>query len=112
MTTTFTRLHPGQMMVIELQNPTLRLDLGKSRSGALQPQLDIILPRDSAPRQLSGTLHAYAANLELNTPANERWTVQSERLQEPNHGRIYLELAEGDEAEARRGMRLLSRLLG
>ncbi|MFB1485155.1 hypothetical protein [Corallococcus sp. RDP092CA] len=112
MTTFLTRIPRGQMMVIELQNPTLRLNLGKSPSGAPQPQLDIIVPRDSNPRRLSGTLLAFAANLELNTPARERWTVKTERVQEPNHGRVYLELAEGDAAEAKRGMMLLGRLRG
>ncbi|AKQ68189.1 hypothetical protein A176_005101 [Myxococcus hansupus] len=38
--------------------------------------------------------------------------MQSERLLEPNHGRIYLELSEGDHAEAMRGMMLLGTLLG
>ncbi|WP_232293717.1 hypothetical protein [Stigmatella aurantiaca] len=60
---------------------------------------------------MSALLHTFAANLELNTPTSERWVVQSERLSEPNHGRIYLELAEGDHAEAMRGMMLLNALL-
>ncbi|MCP3163150.1 hypothetical protein LZ199_09675 [Myxococcus sp. QH3KD-4-1] len=98
--------------MFDLQIATLRLDLGKSRHGTLQPQLNIILPRSSTHRHLSAVLHAFAANLELSTPPSERWIVQSERLQEPHHGRIYLELAEGDHAEAMRGMMLLNLLLG
>lgn len=112
MTTSPKPLHLGQMTVIELRNATLNLELGKSRYGTPQPQLDIILPRGSTDRQLSAALHAFAANLELSTPPAERWIVQSERLLEPHHGRIYLELSEGDHAEAMRGMMLLSTLMG
>jgi len=48
----------------------------------------------------------------MRTPATERWLVRSQIVSEPNQGRIYLELAEGDEAEAMRGMALLNALLG
>ena len=57
-------------------------------------------------------LHVFSANIEMRTPATERWLVRSQIVSEPNQGRIYLELAEGDEAEAMRGMALLNALLG
>ncbi|CAM4544470.1 MULTISPECIES: hypothetical protein [Myxococcus] len=97
--------------VIDFSNTKLTLDLGKSRSGTAQPQLDVVLPPGADHRQMSALLHTFAASLELNTPASERWIVQTERLAEANHGRIYLELAEGDHAEAMRGMMLLGALL-
>ncbi|NOJ89421.1 hypothetical protein HNV26_27990 [Myxococcus xanthus] len=112
MTTSPKPLHLVHMTVVDFQNTTLRLDLATSRYGTPQPQLDVILPRGSTHRHLSATLHALSADLELRTPSAERWIVQSERLLEPNHGRIYLELSEGDHAEAMRGMMLLSTLMG
>ncbi|MBU8901016.1 hypothetical protein KRR26_36020 [Corallococcus sp. M34] len=104
--------HLTELKMVDLHNAALSPSLSKSRYGTAQPQLDVRLPPGASHRQLSALLHAFAARLELNTPANERWLVQTERLSEPNHGRLYLELAEGDEAEARRGMKLLNTLLG
>ncbi|MBZ4329709.1 hypothetical protein OWM54_14555 [Myxococcus sp. MISCRS1] len=112
MSATAIPFHVIPMKVIDFSNAKLSLDLGKSRYGTAQPQLDIFLPPSATHRQMSALLHAFAASLELSTPASERWIVQSERLSEPNHGRIYLELAEGDHAEAMRGMMLLNTLLG
>ncbi|NVJ25100.1 hypothetical protein HUW62_28130 [Myxococcus sp. AM011] len=97
--------------VVDFSNTVLKLTLGQSRHGTAQPQLDIFLQPGATHRQVSALLYTFAASLELNTPASERWIVQTERLSEPNHGRIYLELAEGDEAEAMRGMALLNTLL-
>ncbi|WP_374270703.1 hypothetical protein [Corallococcus sp. RDP092CA] len=90
----------------------MNLSLGKSRYGTLQPQVDMFLPRGSSHRETSAMLYTFAASVELRTPTRERWIVQTERLAEANHGRVYLELAEGDEAEAKRGMALLNALLG
>ncbi|WP_228560036.1 MULTISPECIES: hypothetical protein [Myxococcus] len=56
-------------------------------------------------------LYTFAASLELNTPPNERWLIRTDCCVEPNHGRIFLDLAEGDHAEAMRGMMLLNALL-
>ncbi|CAM4283162.1 hypothetical protein [Corallococcus exiguus] len=112
MSATAIPFHAIPMKVIDFSNVRLSLDLGKSGYGTVQPQLDIFLPPGTTHRQVSALLHAFSASLELNTPASERWVVQSERLSEPNHGRIYLELAEGDHAEAMRGMMLLNTLLG
>ncbi len=111
MATTLPSPHIVQITVFDLQNAALNLVLAKNRYGTPQPQLDIVLPSGSPHRHLSAALHAFSADLELRTPASERWIVQSERLSEPNHGRIYLELAEGDEAEAMRGMMLLNTLM-
>ncbi|WP_434349009.1 hypothetical protein ACN6A1_06080 [Myxococcus virescens] len=87
------------------------MSLGKSRYGTPQPQVDIFLPRGSSHRETSAMIYTFAASVELRTPTRERWIVQTERLAEVNHGRIYLELAEGDHAEAMRGMALLNAVL-
>ncbi|ATB45928.1 hypothetical protein [Corallococcus macrosporus] len=99
-----------QVTVFDLQNANLSVILAKSRYGTLQPQLDVVLPKGTPHRHLRAALHAYSADLELRTPATERWIIQSECLDAPTHGRIHLELAEGDEAEAMRGMMLLDTL--
>ncbi|WP_338869460.1 hypothetical protein [Myxococcus stipitatus] len=93
--------------VIDFSDTRMSLTLAKSQYGTAQPQLDICLPPGAPHRQLSALLHALAANLELNTPTSERWLIRHDCCTGPNHGRIYLELAEGDEAEALRGMMLL-----
>ncbi|WP_426747453.1 hypothetical protein VZQ01_08255 [Myxococcus faecalis] len=98
--------------VVDFSNTVLKLTLGKSRYGTAQPQLDIYLQPSATHRQVSALLHTFAASLELDTPASERWLIQNDCCAGPNHGRIYLELAEGDEAEAMRGMALLNSLLG
>lgn len=87
------------------------LSLGKSRYGTDQPQVDIFLPRGSSHRETSAMIYTFAASLELRTPTRERWIAQTERLEEANPGRVYLELAEGDHAEAMRGMALLNAVL-
>jgi len=110
MSTTAVPFYIVPIKVIDFSNARLDLDLGKNQVGRAQPQLDIFLP--GAPhRQLSALLHTYAASLELNTPPNERWLIRTDCCVEPNHGRIFLELAEGDHAEAMRGMMLLNALL-
>ncbi|WP_141619459.1 hypothetical protein [Myxococcus sp. AB036A] len=98
--------------VVDFSNARLSLDLGKNQFGRAQPQLDIFLPPGVTHRQLSALLHTYAASLELNTPPNERWIIQTDCFTGTNHGRIFLDLAEGDKAEAMRGMALLNILLG
>ncbi|QQR46154.1 hypothetical protein JKA73_08635 [Myxococcus xanthus] len=103
--------HGGQTAATEPKNATLNLSLGKNRYGTPQPQVDIRLPRGSSHRETSAMLYTFAASLELRTPTSERWIVQTELLAEANHGRIYLELAEGDHAEAMRGMALLNAVL-
>ncbi|WP_426747455.1 hypothetical protein VZQ01_08260 [Myxococcus faecalis] len=111
MKTSLKARHARQTTETEPQNITLNLSLGTSRYGTRQPQVDILLPRGSSHRETSAMLYTFAASVELRTPTRERWIVQLERLAEANHGRVYLELAEGDKAEVKRGMAVLNALL-
>ncbi|MCP3104542.1 hypothetical protein LZ198_37335 [Myxococcus sp. K15C18031901] len=104
--------HVFPVKVIDFSDARMSLALTQNQAGTAQPQLDILLPAGATHRQLRALLHAFSANLELNTPANERWLIHNDCCVGPNHGRIYLELAEGDEAEALRGMLLLDTLRG
>ncbi|CAM4543706.1 MULTISPECIES: hypothetical protein [Myxococcus] len=101
----------GQTTATAPQNATVTLSLSKNRYGTPQPQVDFFLPRGSSHRETSAMLYTFAASLELRTPTSERWIVQTERLEEANHGRVYLELSKGDHAEAMRGMALLNAVL-
>ena len=54
--------------------------------------------------------HKLAAEIELATPASERWCVNTEDFNES--GRVYLELADAMPAEAARGIAVLRKLVG
>ena len=58
---------------------------------------------------MKAALHKLAAEIELVTPASERWCVNTEDFNES--GRVYLELADATPAEAARGMALLETAL-
>ncbi|RJS13003.1 hypothetical protein DRW03_36305 [Corallococcus sp. H22C18031201] len=107
MSATALPLHILPIKVIDFSGARMNLTLAKNRYGTSQPQLDILLPPGATHRQLSAFLHALSASLELNTPASERWLIRQDCCAGPDRGCIYLELAEGDEAEALRGMMLL-----
>ena len=59
---------------------------------------------------MSAALHKLAVEIELATPASERWCVNTEDFHES--GRVYLELADATPAEAARGMAHLKMLAG
>jgi len=61
-------------------------------------------------RVVKAALHKLAAEIELATPARERWCVNTEDFNES--GRVYLELADATPAETARGMALLGKLAG
>ena len=61
-------------------------------------------------RTLNAALHRLAADVELATPASERWCVQSEAFYD-DRGIVYLELADATATEADRGMAVLRALV-
>ena len=61
--------------------------------------------------KMSATLHKLAADVELATPVRENWIVQTESLHD-GRGRVYLELADGADDEADRGMAMLKKMVG
>jgi len=86
--------------------------LARSRYGSPEPQIAVRMPeRNAHHRKLSAALHALAAQVELATPAGERWIVQTE-MQADDHGRVYLELATDHAEEANRGLALLRKIAG
>jgi hypothetical protein len=90
---------------------TKTVSQGASRHGNPQPQIELRLPQGTSHRLLSAALHKLAADVELATPEQELWVVQTESFCDAR-GRVYLELADATPAETERGMALLEKLVG
>lgn len=84
--------------------------LGRSRYGTLLPHIEVRLPRGSHFRLMKAALHQLAAAVESATPRSERWLVQVEPVSDAL-GHVSLELVDGTEAEAQRGLALLRAVL-
>ena len=89
---------------------TKTVSQGESRYGTAEPQIELRLPKGTSHRLVSAGLHKLAADVELATPANERWCVSTDDYNES--GRVYLELADATPAEAARGMAMLKKMVG
>ncbi len=85
---------------------TLTVTLETSEYGCPQPTARLALPRIAHYRLCRAALHRLAAEIELATPSVEGWIVQVSHDGDVT-GRVYLELLNGDEAEAARGMAVL-----
>ena len=88
---------------------TIKVGQAASRYGTPEPQIEVRMPKGTHFRKLRAALHMLAAEAELATPAGESWVVQTDATSD-ERGRIYLELADGNEQEAARGLELLRRL--
>lgn len=89
---------------------TKTVSQGESRYGTPEPQIALRFPKGTSYRVVKAALHKLAAEIELATPASERWCVNTEDFNES--GRVYLELADATPAEAARGMALITKLVG
>ena len=94
-----------------LKTCTITAEIGTTRYGTPQPQLIVCTPKGTHFRQLRAALLTLAAEGELATPASERWIVQIDDAGNET-GYVYLELSEGDDAEAKRGLALLKKIVG
>lgn len=88
---------------------TKTVSQGESRYGTPEPQIALCFPKGTSYRVVKAALHKLAAEVELATPASERWCVNTEDFNES--GRVYLELADATPAEAARGMAVLRMLV-
>jgi hypothetical protein len=89
---------------------TTTVSQGESRYGNPEPQIALRFPKGISYRVVKAALHKVASEIELATPANERWCVNTEDYNES--GRVYLELADATPVEAERGMAMLKKLVG
>jgi hypothetical protein len=71
---------------------TKTVSQGESRYGTPEPQIALRFPKGTSYRVVKAALHKLAAEIELATPASERWCVNTE--DESESGRVYLELAD------------------
>ena len=95
------------------ENPqaTTTISQRENQYGTPEPQIEICLAKGAHYRLVSTTLHKLAADVELATPVRENWIVQTESLHD-GRGRVYLELADGADDEADRGMAMLKKMVG
>ncbi len=89
---------------------TKTVSQGESRYGTPEPQIALRFPKGTSYRVVKAALHKLAAEIELATPASERWCVNTEDFNES--GRVYLELADATPVEAARGLAMLTKLVG
>ncbi len=94
-----------------IKGATITASMVTSRYGNPEPQIEVRMPKGTYFRQLHAALHLLAAEVELATPAGEAWIVQTDATSD-ERGRLYLELADASEPEAKRGLALLQRLCG
>ncbi len=100
-------LHRGPGMSEKTKaKAAMTVGTGRSCYGTPEPQIELHLPQGAPYRRLVAALHRLAAEIELATPQGESWIVQMQETGD-ERGRVYLELADGDEAEATRGLALL-----
>ncbi len=60
---------------------TKTVSQGESRYGTPEPQIALRFPKGTSYRVVKATLHKLAAEIELATPASERWCVKHRGLQ-------------------------------
>ncbi|MFI5298632.1 MAG: hypothetical protein ACHREM_11080 [Polyangiales bacterium] len=92
-----------------LNGATLTAKMAESRYGNPEPRIDVRMPKGTHYRKLSAVVHMLAAELELATPTHERWCVQTDATSD-EYGRVYLELSDSTDAEAKRGLELMKQV--
>lgn len=80
--------------------------LATSEYGTPRPTISVRAPERSPHRRLSAALHLVVALVELETVPYERWGAYAE-VGGNDTGRVYLELFDGSDAEASRGMEVM-----
>ena len=92
-------------------NPGLKLkaEIVASQYGTLMPSLTLEAPREMHWRKVAAALHRLAAAVQEATPLNERWCVVVDAHSD-SAGRVNLELAKGEQAEADRGLAVLEQI--
>jgi Ser-tRNA(Ala) deacylase AlaX len=94
-----------------MSGATITAGMVTSRYANPEPQLEVRMPKGTSFRRLHAALHLLAAEVELATAAGEAWIIQTDATSD-ERGRLYLELAEATEAEAKRGLALLQQVRG
>lgn len=93
------------------ENANINVSLAHSRYGTAQPQVEVRYPRGTHYRVVRAALYALAAKLETATPVGDNWVVEVDAFGDES-GRVYLELVKADDAETKRGLALLRKVVG
>jgi len=89
---------------------TARVQRTLNPQGAPTPEIVVTLPSEWPHRRLKAMLYGLAMDAEIMTPNGEGWITEVQVIEE-RKGRVYLELAVGDTAEAERGHTCLQEVL-
>jgi hypothetical protein len=98
----------------QVPNATISVGQVASRNGYPEPQIEVRVPKGTHHRTLKAALYRLAADVEVATaatPAKEAWIVQVDATSD-ERGRIYLELMDATEQEAKRALALLRSVVG
>jgi hypothetical protein len=90
--------------------PTVTVSIAHSRYGTAQPQVEVSFPRGTHFRAVRAALYTLAAKIESATPARERWVAEVDAFGD-ECGRVYLELLDANDSEAKRGLALLNKVV-
>jgi len=89
---------------------TARVQTTLNPQGTPTPEILVTLPSEWPHRRLKAMLYGLAMDAEIMTPNGEAWITEVQVIEE-RKGRMYLELAVGNVAEAERGHALLQEVL-
>lgn len=105
-------MQPTMLSPTEIPITSKTVSQVTSELGRTEPQIDIRLAPGSGNRLVNAALHRLAAEVELATPADEHWIVQTENDCAAGRGRVFLEMMGTTAAEVERGMTLLRAVVG
>ena len=94
-----------------LGNANINVSLAHSRYGTPQPQVELSYPRGTHYRVVRAALYALAAKVEMATATTDNWVVEVDAAGDLT-GRVYLDLVKADDAETKRGLALLRKVVG
>ncbi|MFI5246538.1 MAG: hypothetical protein ACHQQR_14995 [Gemmatimonadales bacterium] len=94
-----------------MNGATLTVKMAESRYGNPEPRIEVRMPKGTHFRKLHAALHMLAAEIELATPTREGWCVQTDPTSD-ECGRVYFELSDSTDEEAKRGLALLRQICG
>jgi len=94
-----------------LADANINVSLAHSRYGTPRPQVELRYPRGTHYRAVRAALFTLAGKVETATSAGEGWVVEVDAAGDLS-GRVYLDLIKADDAETKRGLDLLRKVVG
>jgi len=94
-----------------LKNATINVSLAHSRYGTPEPEIALRYPSGTHYRVVRAALYALASELESATSDRDKWVIEVDAFGD-EMGRVFLDLIQGSEPEAERGLELLRKVVG